>query len=305
MRIRLQWFQAICTLLYAAGLTVSGGQTALAAAIPTPIPIVAAESTYGVIAQAIGGRHVAVDSLIQNPNVDPHQFEATPDVARKVAQARVVLLNGLGYDDWMNKMIAAGPAPGRQVVIAAKLDPGLVTADKNPHVFYDPHVALLVAVRLAALLRRDDPLHAVEYANNLQSFRRDLSRIDAAAARLRARYPGLTVTATEPVFGYMLRQLGWKSEGETFQFNVMNDTEPAPAEVVRYESALRRRKVALLIYNRQVSDPLTQRMRDIARQSEVPTVGVDEFVPPHTGYVQWQVQTLQAVERALAGVKKQ
>ena len=61
-------------------LCASGAQAA-------PISIVAAESTYGVIAQAIGGDAVKVDSIISNPNVDPHSFEATPAVARKVAKA--------------------------------------------------------------------------------------------------------------------------------------------------------------------------------------------------------------------------
>ena len=298
MSVRLRRLRVVVSgaLCLAGGFTVSG---AAAAAGPAPIRIVAAESTYGVIAQAIGGSRVVVDSLVRNPNVDPHQFEATPDTARKVARARIVLLNGLGYDGWMTRLLAASPAAGRQVVDAAALDPGVVSADRNPHIFYDPRVVLRVATRVAELLKADDPAQAGEYAANLRAFAGDLSRVDDAIARLRRQHPGLRVAATEPVFGYMLRRLGWTSEGETFQFNVMNDTEPSPAEVIRFESALRQRRVALLIYNLQVSDPLTDRMRAVAAASGVPTVGVDEFVPPNTGYVQWQLQTLRAVGRAL------
>lgn len=283
---------------------LAAARSADAASASAPIRIVAAESTYGVIAQAIGGDRVAVDSLVRNPNVDPHQFEATPQTARRVAGARIVLLNGLGYDQWMVKLLAANPAAGRQVVEAATLDPGLISADRNPHVFYDPRVALRVATRLADLLKVDDPTHAAVYAANLRRFVADLARVDAAVAQLRRQHPGLRVTATEPVFGYMVRQLGWSNEGEAFQINMMNDTEPSPAEVVRFESALRQRRVALLIYNHQVTDPLAQRMRAIAAESGVPTVGVDEFVPPNTGYVQWLLQTLQAVGRALDGVAR-
>jgi zinc/manganese transport system substrate-binding protein len=264
-----------------------------------PISIVAAESTYGVIAQAIGGDKVAVDSIIRNPNVDPHSFEATPAVARKVARARIVLLNGLGYDDWMDKLLAANPAPHREVIVAAQLDPALILPDKNPHVFYDPRVARLVAQRLAAVLQRIAPTDAALFARNLQAFEADLDRVTQAQAALRKGYPGLKVTATEPVVGYLLRQLGWTSLGEKFQFDVMNDTEPSPAEVARYEDRLRQRKVALLFYNRQVDDPLTNRLRALARTSGVPVVGVDEFVPPGMGYVQWQLQTVRAIEQAL------
>ncbi|MGC9163942.1 MAG: metal ABC transporter solute-binding protein, Zn/Mn family [Thiomonas sp.] len=264
-----------------------------------PVSIVAAESTYGVIAQAIGGDRVAVDSIIQNPNVDPHSFEATPAVARKVARAQIVLLNGLGYDDWMDKMLAASPAPNRRVIIAAQLDPARILPDKNPHVFYDPQVALRVAQRLAAELQRLDPAGAALFARNLRAFEADLARLTQAQAALRKAHPGLKVTATEPVAGYLLRQLGWTSLNEKFQFDLMNGSEPSPAEVARYEDDLRQRKVALLLYNRQVSDPLTDRLRALAKASGVPVVGVDEFVPPRTGYVQWQLQTVHAIAQAL------
>ncbi len=264
-----------------------------------PISIVAAESTYGVIAQVIGGDQVKVHSIISNPNVDPHSFEATPAVARKVAKARIAILNGIGYDDWMSKMLAANPAPQRQVIVAAELDPALIMADRNPHVFYDPLVALKVAEKLAQLLEQDDPAHRQVFAANLQRFKAQLNRLNEAQAALKKQYPQLEVTATEPVVGYLLRQLGWSSLGEKFQFDVMNDTEPSPAEVARYEDNLRQHKAALLFYNRQVTDPLTDRLRKIALASGVPVVGVDEFVPPKTGYVQWQLQTLAAIKRAL------
>ncbi|OYV36151.1 MAG: ABC transporter substrate-binding protein [Thiomonas sp. 20-64-5] len=237
--------------------------------------------------------------MINNPNVDPHGFEATPAVARKVARAQIVVLNGMGYDDWMEKILAASPSPHRQVIVAAQLDPALILADKNPHVFYDPQVALLVAEKLTALLQQAAPADAALFVRNLQNFKADLKRVTQAEAALRNAHPGLKVTATEPVVGYLLRQLRWTSLGEKFQFDVMNDTEPSPAEVARYEDTLRHRQVALLFYNRQVNDPLTDRLRAIARESGVPAVGVDEFVPPHTSYVQWQLQTLRAIEQAL------
>lgn len=285
------FFRAI---LFAVFCLLLGG-----AAQAAPVSIVAAESTYGVIAQAIGGSKVAVDSIIQNPNVDPHSFEATPAVARKVARAQIVLLNGIGYDEWMEKMLAASPSPQRQVIVAAQLDPSLILADKNPHVFYDPQVALLVAQKLAQLLQHAAPADAALFAHNLQNFKADLMRVTQAETVLRDAYPGLKVTATEPVVGYLLRQLRWTSLNEKFQSDVMNDTEPSPTEVARYEDTLRQRKAALLFYNRQVTDPLTDRLRAIAKESGVPVVGVDEFVPPKTSYVQWQLQTLRAIGQAL------
>ena len=170
--------------------------------------MVAAESTYGVIAEAIGGPHVKVASIINNPNVDPHTFEADPAVAREVAQAKVAVMNGIGYDEWMEKLLGANPVAGRQVVIAADLDPHLVMADKNPHIFYDPRVALLTAARLAQVFSQDDPAHAPQFAQNFKNFSQSLLQIYNAAQMVIAQHPALTVTATEPVVGYMLRLLG-------------------------------------------------------------------------------------------------
>ena len=269
------------------------------ATAPVPVAIVAAESTYGVIAQAVGGSYVEVRSVIHDPNVDPHEFEASPRTAREVARASIVLMNGMGYDDWMRRMLAANPSATRQVIVAAELDRASLLPDGNPHLFYDTRVAGAMAARIEALLARRDPAHAPYYAQRLAALRSSLQRVDARVAQLRARYPGLKVTATEPVYGYMLRALGWVSLGNTFQFNVMNDTEPAPAVVARYEDQLRQRRVALLFYNRQVGSPLASRMEQVARASGVPTVGVEEFVGPAMGYAQWLMSSLDAVETAL------
>jgi zinc/manganese transport system substrate-binding protein len=267
-----------------------------------PIPVIAAESTYGAIAQAVGGPYVNVDSILRSPDVDPHTFEATPATARAVARARIVLLNGLGYDEWMRKLLAAAPSPRREVVVAAEVGRAWVMADGNPHVFYDTRVADAVAARVATLLQRDDPAHAAEFARNLIAFRVALAAVDARVAQLRRAHPGLKVAATEPVFAYMLRALGWTSSGQRFQLDVMNGTEPPPAVVARFEDELRARRVALLIYNRQVSEAVTQRMREVAGRAAIARVGIDEIAPPGVGYAAWLQRSLDAVEAALHSV---
>jgi zinc/manganese transport system substrate-binding protein len=264
-----------------------------------PITVVAAESTYGVIAEAVGGEFISVDSIIKNPNVDPHLFEADPKVARRVAQARVVVMNGIGYDDWMLKLLAANPSGNRQVLLAAKIAPFLILPDKNPHIFYDPRVGLLTASRMAEVFTRLDPAHAAQFHTNLSQFATSLLQVYSTAQQVMTEHPSLTVTATEPVAGYLIRLLGYQNINERFQFNIMNDSEPSPRDVADYEDSLRQHRAAVLFYNLQVTDPITGKMQGIARSSGVPVVGVDEFVPPRTGYGQWLAQTLQRLDKAL------
>lgn len=280
-------------LVALAALTAIGARAA-------PVPIVAAESTYGAIAEAIGGPYVSVTSILRNPAADPHDFEASPQTARALASASIVIVNGLGYDAWADRLVAAHPSGARRVVVAAELARGRVMADANPHLFYDTRVADAVAARIAALLTTTDPAHAAAFEANLRQFRAGLDAVDARVAQLGQQRPGLRVAATEPVYGYMLRALGWPSSGQSLQFAVMNDTDPAPAVVARFEDDLRAHRVALLFYNRQVSSPLTRRLQDVARSSGVATVGVDEFLAPGTRYDTWLLRGLDETAAALA-----
>lgn len=270
------------------------------AAEVAPLPIVAAESTYGAIASAIGGDHVRVVSLLRNPDVDPHAFEATPQAARSVAGARLVLMNGMGYDSWMTRLLAANPVPGRTVLVAADLLPAPHAAQANPHVFYDPEVGLRMAAAVTAWLRRADPAHAAAYTAAEQRLDARLRQVTARVGQLARAHPGLAVTATEPVWGYMVRELGWHDLHQALQIHVMNGTEPSPREVGALESDLRGRRVALLIHNRQVDSPLARSMVRLARDCGVPTLGVDEFTPPGSDYATWLLQSLDAAAAALA-----
>lgn len=74
------------------------------------IPIVAAENFYGDIARQIGGDQVHVTAILSNPDTDPHLFEASPSVARAFAGARIVIISGVGYDPWAERLAGGEPS---------------------------------------------------------------------------------------------------------------------------------------------------------------------------------------------------
>lgn len=262
-----------------------------------PIPVVAAENFYGDIALQLGGPTVAVSSVLANPDVDPHLFEASPAVGRAIFKARIVIENGLGYDPWMQKLLAATPRAGRRTITVGRLI-GAKAGD-NPHIWYDPHTMLVLAAALEAALATDDPVHAEYYSRRLAAFRASLTPVTAQIARLRQRLAGTAVTATEPVFGYMFRALGMVVKNGAFQLAVMNNTQPGAAEVARFEAGLRRKRVQLLVYNRQASDRLARRMESIAREAGVPVLGVTETEPPATTYQAWMLGELAELARLM------
>jgi zinc/manganese transport system substrate-binding protein len=263
-----------------------------------PLRIVAAENFYGGIARQIGGPHVAVTSIINSPDQDPHLFEVSPAVARQLSEAGIVIVNGANYDPWIDKLLQAAPRPGRTIINAAAL--AGAKSGGNPHLWYDPATMPKVGAALAAALATADPDHAADYAARLETTLSSLAGVQARVAKLRAAYRGQPVTATEPVFGPMAAAIGLAMRNARFQTAMMNDTEPSARDMAAFADDLKQRKVKALIYNSQVSDQTTRRLLAIAKEARVPVVPVTETQPADTTFADWMLSQLDALERALA-----
>ena len=261
------------------------------------IKVVAAENFYGDVAQQIGDANIAVTSILNSPNQDPHLFEVSPSVGRDVSAARIVIYNGINYDPWMEKLLAAARSANRRVIVVAELI-GKKTGD-NPHIWYDPATMVALAKTLSEALIADDPGHRAGYEQRLARFEDSVKPIQVKAAELRQRLAGTPVTATEPVFGYMFDALGVEVRNQSFQLAVMNNTEPSASDVAAFENDLKAHRVKLLIYNSQATDPVADRMVKIAKTSHVPVVGATETEPAGTTYQGWMLSELDAVNQAL------
>jgi len=263
----------------------------------SPLTIVAAENFYGDIAQQIGGPDVKVTSILSNPDQDPHLFEASPSVARALSGARIVIFNGIDYDPWMEKLLRASKSSDREEIVVADLIGK--KSGENPHIWYDPHTMLTFAKALTDALIATDPANNVQYTRGLATFQASLEPILEKTAALKVRLSGVQATATEPVFGYMFAALGMQVRNEAFQLAVMNDTEPSASEVASFEDDLKNHKVELLVYNSQASNPISVRMKDLARASKIPIVGAAETEPAGKTYQAWMASELDAVDKAL------
>jgi zinc/manganese transport system substrate-binding protein len=282
-------------LLYLVTIVLIGATSAWA----DPVTIVAAENFYGDVAAQIGGPHVKVTSILSNPDQDPHLFEANASTARKIAAAQIVIVNGADYDPWMTKLLSASRAPNREIITVAALMHR--KAGDNPHLWYDPNTMPAVAKALGASLARLDPNHRAEYEERIGAFQDSLKSLNDRIAALRQAHAGTAVTATEPVFGYMAAALGFKVRNERFQLAMMNGTEPRASDIIAFQKDLTGHAVKLLIYNSQVSEELTKKMRAIAQQSSVPVVGVTETEPGGTTFQIWMLSELSAIEASLTG----
>ncbi|KVM94919.1 metal ABC transporter solute-binding protein, Zn/Mn family [Burkholderia diffusa] len=285
----------------AAALSIAAPAFAQAATVN----VVAAENFYGDVASQIGGRHVAVTSILSNPDQDPHLFEASPKTARALQHAQVVIYNGADYDPWMGKLLGASKQAKqakRTTIVVADLV-GKKAGD-NPHLWYDPATMPAAARAIAAELGRADPANKADYDANLQKFVASLKPVDDKVAALRAQYKGVPVTATEPVFGYMSDAIGLDMRNQRFQLATMNDTEASAQDVAAFENDLRKKQVRVLIYNSQAEAPMTKRLLKIAREGGVPSVSVTETQPAGKTFQQWMAGQLDALAAALSASKK-
>lgn len=267
-----------------------------------PIFIVAAENMYGDIAKQIGGVHVDVTTILSNPDQDPHSFELTPSVGYALTKAQLVIINGVGYDAWADRLLSH-QTQNRPKIILAQDILGKKMGD-NPHLWYDidgmQKLSQYLAKQYIALMPENRNL----FETNLAQFSNQLTQIKKRIETIKSQHLGLFVAATEPVCGIMVEKLGFEMGEQNFQWVIMNGGEPSPRQVAQFEDDLRQKKIKLLFYNAQVITPETDRLKQIANQANIPIIGVSETMPEGMSYQQWMNNTLSKIEAALPKIKQ-
>jgi zinc/manganese transport system substrate-binding protein len=264
------------------------------------VSVVAAENQYGDVAAQIGGIYVRVVSVERNPSTDPHTYEVSPQVAREVSGAGLVIRNGVGYDAFMNKIESASPKAKRKTIDVQHLL-RLRSSTPNPHLWYDPKTMPAVAQAVAADLSDLSAGHSSYFQSNLTRFDDSLQPWLQAIARFRAEYGGTPAATTEPVADYLLQAMGLDNLTPfRFQADIMNGTEPPPQDIALENTFFSKHKVKVFVYNSQVVDVLTRTIRGDAQKAGVPVVGVDETMPtPGYHYQSWMLAETDALQAAV------
>jgi len=293
------------TATSASTAAASGGASAGPAVSPVdsgpPIPVVGTENFYADLLSQIGGSRVTSTSFINDPNADPHEFESSPSDAAAVADAKLVIVNGLGYDDFMQKLLGASNQPDRVVIDVQQLL-GLAD-DVNVHVWYDPATMPKVAAAATSALSAIDPPNAAYFAARETAYLAALAPIGQRIADLKAKYTGTPIAFTENVAGYLTGAIGLVVKTPVgFMKAIEEGTDPAPADVAAEQDLFTTKAVKVLVYNSQVTSPTTQRIHDLATANAIPVVGVAETIPAaYPTFQAWQLAQLDDLTTALGG----
>jgi len=291
----------LAAALLASACSSSPASPGQAAAVSTTkITAIGAENEYADVISQVGGKYVQASAIMSNPNTDPHTFEASPAVAREITAAKLIVQNGVGYDDWATTIENAAPSDGRKVIDVQQLL-GLPDSTPNRHLWYRPTTMPAVANAIAAALGQVDPAHASYYKANATSFITSLTAWDNAIAAFKTAHPGIAVATTEPVADYMLQAVGMDNVTPwTFQADIMNGTDPSPQDVAFQKSLFTQHKVKVFLYNQQVTDSLTESYIKLAEDNGIPVVGVYETMPtPGYTYQSWMLAEVNALNKAV------
>lgn len=265
----------------------------------TVIQVVAAENFWGSLVQQLGGTHVNVTSIVTDPNADPHEYESSAADARDIANAKFVIVNGVGYDDWALKLISANNNQNQTVLNVAQ-NLGIANGS-NPHLWYNPVYVNTTVKQMYLDLVKIDPADAAYYKQRYDNVTASLAQVDGRMTEIRQQFGGTKVASTESIFVYLANATGLDLVSPPqFMDAVAEGVDPPAQSVSQFETQLESGNVSVLVYNEQTVTPLTQQMKQIATQYNVTIVGVTETIqPPDVSYQVWMNGEMLQLQNAL------
>ncbi|MBK0865647.1 MULTISPECIES: metal ABC transporter solute-binding protein, Zn/Mn family [unclassified Saccharopolyspora] len=316
--------------LAATALTVSGCGGAGGGSADDGLNVVATTNVWASVARAVGGPGVQVDSIIDDPAADPHSYESSPRDAAKVSDADLVLVNGGGYDEFAEQILAGSgqdkptvqavegenehshdhgePAQGENEHAGhehgghehGEHEHGGHDHSTNEHVWYDLHVVRETADKVAEQLGKQQPQQAQEFRDNAARFGAQIEDLGSRVDQLAAADRGKKVIVTEPVAHYLVERAGLTDiTPQSFVRSAEEGNDPPAAAVAEIQNAVNSKQAAAVIYNPQTESPVTKSVREAAQRGGTPVVEMTETLPQDQDYLRWMDGQINDLRQAL------
>jgi zinc/manganese transport system substrate-binding protein len=284
----------------ALGAGCGGSTPAATGAPPGALQAAAAENFWGSIAAQLGGAKVGVSSIIADPNTDPHSYEPTAADGIAFARSQVAIVNGIGYDTWASKLLAANPSGGRVVLDVGALL-GLHGGD-NPHQWYAPASVRRVVAQIVADYKRADPKDAAYFDRQRSRFENDdLLEYDRLRGEIISRYAGVPVGYSESIFQPLGQSLGLKLVTPySFAKAIAEGTDVSAQDKQTVDRQAETGAIKVWVYNSQNATPDVQRVNQLARAAHIPVTTITETLSPASAtFERWQSAQLRRLIAAL------
>jgi zinc/manganese transport system substrate-binding protein len=260
-------FRRLLLCLPAAALLTA----ALPARAADPMPVVASFSILGDLVRQIAGPDAAVKTLV-GPDGDAHVYQPSPTDAKAVAEAKMIFMNGLGFEGWMSRLLKSSGTKGKAITVTQGVKPRSAAAEGHnhsqsghdhgnvdPHAWQDVGNVRVMVANIAQALTDADPAHAEGYKARATTYQAALEKLDA---EIKTQIGALTVVqrrviTSHDAFGYY-----GKAYGVSFRApqGMNTDSEASAKDVARLISQIRKEKIRA-VFVENISDPrLTQQL---------------------------------------------
>lgn len=252
-------------------------------------------NTYKEPIQSVVGDKYQVESIIKSVNVDPHSFSASSNNAKQVADSRLIVANGLGYDDWVEKIVAANSQEDNMIDFSRDV---LKKKDgDNEHVWFGVKNVQELSRAVYKHMAKVDPKNRAYYQANFKEYYLKLNRLIQREKALKKYTAGKKAYVTEPLPYYLLKDLDVTIANQHFAKAIEEDTDPSIKDVKNMETGLKNHKVSFLVVNKQVTSGIITKMTTLAKKHHVPIIYFTETLPGDLGYYSWMDQNISQIER--------
>ncbi len=269
------------------------------------IPVVASFSILGDLVAVVGGERVSVRALV-GPDQDAHVFEPQPVDLKTVAQARLVVFNGLGFEGWMERLIKSSGFKGTTLIASHGIKPRQMEDDEHPgkrvsdpHAWQDPRNTIDYVRNIVAALSRLDPAGETIYRANGDNYIAELSALDNWAQAQYASIPAerRKLITSHDAFGYHSRRYGIRFLAPQ---GISSEDEPSAREMATLIRQIRKEKIKAL-FMENMSNPKI--LDQLARETAVVPAGklyadslskADGPAPSYLKMMRYNVETILA-----------
>lgn len=230
---------------------------AAAAAVPAyagseSLPVVASFSIIGDFVRQVGGDRVAVTTLV-GPDGDAHVYQPTPADGRKIAQAKLIFVNGLGFEGWLERLVAAAKSKGMIVTLGKGVAARPGEEGTDPHAWQDVANAKVYVAEIRDALAAADPAGAEAYKANAAAYLARLDALDAEIVNALEAIPKerRRVVSTHDAFGYFSARYGVAFIAPQ---GVSTEAEASARDIARIIDSVKRNKVGA-VFLENIADP--------------------------------------------------
>ncbi|MBL6764348.1 MAG: zinc ABC transporter substrate-binding protein [Verrucomicrobiae bacterium] len=259
---------------------------------------------------AIAGNQAKVSQLLSQ-ETGPHDFQLKPADVKKIADADLFIINGVGIEGWLQELLKKAGSRKPPVIDASKGLPLLGSpqdiqtgihdpaAGENPHVWLDPVIAQRQVANILRALQKADPANAKTYARNARAYTSQLKQLDADYAVALKSLPNKNLVTFHDAFPYLARRYGLNYVGYISEYP---EKDPTPNQLAVLVGKIKAYKVGVLFAEANYAPKLLQRVaaQSGAKVSQLDTLEVGEGNA--TAYLDRMRTNLAALRAAFAPI---